>query len=360
MRIAGRFIFLTALLALAAPARAADDWDALVTRAKSETLVMNHQPDDAIDVILAAFTKKFGIAVQPTSERPSQGFARIATEQKNGQYGWDLWWGGSSNMSLNAAPAGMLEPLDKILILPEVTNISAWRDPNFIYGDSAKHVFTYMNIIDFGMLRNTKVLPDLKFDTLDALLDPRLKGKISLRDASEPNLSNDMLATIVKQKGGDFLRRVLTEQQPKIYTNQQLMMTDITRGGQALTIGLDAILIQRCKKDGGCANAVPIEKFGIALSWGVCVPKNPPHPDAAKVFINWFLSKEGQEEFVRDWPKYNDAGAVSMRKDVAPSPEAVDRLPDFSNPDQYAFISSEKGAKEVTLAAQIFKEATGH
>lgn len=360
MSIASRFILLTALLTLAAPARAADDWDAVVARAKGETLVMNHQPDDAIDVILAAFTKKFSIAVQATSERPSQGFARIATEQKNGQYGWDVWWGGSSNMSLNAAPAGMLEPLDKILILPEVTTVANWRSPDFIYGDAGKHVFTYMNYIDFGMLRNTRVLPDLKIDTLDTLLDPRLKGKISIRDASEPNFSNDMLATIVKQKGGDFLKRVLVEQQPKIYTNQQLLLTDITRGGQALSIGLDGIIIQRCKADGGCADAKPIEKFGIALSWGVSVPKNPPHLDAAKVFINWFLSKEGQEEFVRDWPRYNDAGAVSMRKDVVPSPEAVGRLPDFSHPDQYAFIASEKGAKEVTLAAQIFKEATGH
>ena len=137
----------------------------------------------------------------------------------------------------------------------------------------------------------------------------------------------------------------------KIYSNQQLLLTDITRGSQALAIGLDGIIWERCKADGGCANAMPIPKFGIALSWGLSVPKNPPHPDAAKVFINWFLSKDGQAEFVRDWPKYNDAGAVSMRKDVAPSPGAADRLPDFANPDQYAFIASEKGAKEVANGA---------
>lgn len=356
-----RLLALTVIaLAYAAPAVAQDDWNALVARAKGQTLVINNQPDDAINVILDVFSKKFGISVQPTAERPSQGFARIATEQKNGQFGWDVWWGGSSNMSLNAAPAGMLEPLDKILILPEVTNAANWRSADFIYGDSGRHVFTYMNYIDFGMLRNTSVLPDLKIDTLDALLDPRLKGKISIRDASEPNFSNDMLATIVKQKGGDFLKRVLTEQQPKIYSNQQLLLTDITRGGQALSIGLDGIIWERCKADGGCANAMPIQKFGIALSWGVSVPKNPPHPDAAKVFVNWFLSKDGQEEFVRDWPKYNDAGAVSMRKDVVPSPEGAHRLPDFSNPDQYAFIATDKGAGEVATALRVFKEATGH
>ena len=270
-----RRLLLLVLLALAyaAPACAQDDWNALVERAKGQTLVINNQPDDAINVILDVFSKKFGVTVQATAERPSQGFARIATEQKNGQFGWDAWWGGSSNMSLNAAPGGMLEPLDKILILPEVTDVANWRSPDFIYGDTGKHVFTYMNYIDFGMLRNTNVLPDLKIDTLDALLDPRLKGKISIRDASEPNFSNDMLATIVKQKGGDFLKRVLTEQQPKIYSNQQLLLTDITRGSQALAIGLDGIIWERCKADGGCDNAMPIPKFGIALSWGVSVPR---------------------------------------------------------------------------------------
>jgi len=42
-----------------------------------------------------------------------------------------------------------------------------------------------------------------------------------------------------------------------------------------------------------------------------------PHPNAAKVFINWFLSREGQIDFQKTSAKYIDAGAEgSLRMDI--------------------------------------------
>jgi ABC-type Fe3+ transport system substrate-binding protein len=43
---------------------------------------------------------------------------------------------------------------------------------------------------------------------------------------------------------------------------------------------------------------------------GPIVIKNPPHPNAAKVFINWFLSREGQEIYSRAF------GHATRRLDV--------------------------------------------
>ena len=43
-------------------------------------------------------------------------------------------------------------------------------------------------------------------------------------------------------------------------------------------------------------------KEGLPSSNGsgvIGVVKNPPHPHAAKVFVNWLLSKEGQELYVK-------------------------------------------------------------
>jgi hypothetical protein len=48
-----------------------------------------------------------------------------------------------------------------------------------------------------------------------------------------------------------------------------------------------------------------------------------------------------------------------MRKDVAPAPGHERFLPDFSKPDQYVFVSSEKGSKEIAATIKIFKEVTG-
>ena len=46
--------------------------------------------------------------------------------------------------------------------------------------------------------------------------------------------------------------------------------------------------------------ALAVPKEGTHTSNGsgtITIVKNPPHPNATKVFVNWLLSKEGQETF---------------------------------------------------------------
>ena len=43
----------------------------------------------------------------------------------------------------------------------------------------------------------------------------------------------------------------------------------------------------------------------------------PPHTNAAKVFISWFLSRQGQTDFQKTAAKFTDAGAEgSLRIDI--------------------------------------------
>jgi len=358
-----RLIALIAALALVPWAAAAqswqDEWKALQERARGQTLMVTHQPNDSIPLVFEEFTKKTGIKVETTVSRPSSTLARMQTEQRNGQHVWDLWWGGTSNMVNNAAPAGLLEKLEQFLVLPEVKDPAAWRHPDFIFGDSGRHVFTDINEINFALLRNVKVVPEVKIATADDLLNPKLKGKISSRDASTPNFGTFALATLYHQKGGAFLTKLLKEQQVKIYENPQQLETAINRGGQAVSIGLESSIWDQCRKDGGCKDVEQLKQFSVAISWGMSVPKNPPHPDAVKVWLNWFMSKEGQQAKVRVWPEHNRTGALSMRKDVPPAPGHEQYLPDFSKPDQYVFVSSEKGSREIRETVKIFKEVMG-
>ena len=336
-----------------------DDWKATIAKAKGQTLDVAVQANDSFDLIFAEFTKEFGIKVRPTVGRPSSTLSRMRTEQKNGQFVWDLWWGGSSNMVNNAAPVGMLERMEPYLILPEVKDLANWRHPDFIYGDSGRHVFTHINEIQFPVLRNATVLPELKIATADDLLNPKLKGKISMRDASTPNFGTFALATLYKQKGPEFLTKLLKDQDVKVYENPQQLETAINRGGQAISIGLESSIWERCRKDGGCKDVEQLPQFSVAISWGMSVPKNPPHPEAVKVWLNWMLSKEGQVVVVREWVKHNRTGAVSMRKDVAPAPGHAQFLPDFSKPEQYVFVSTEKGSQEIKATVKLFKDVTG-
>jgi ABC-type glycerol-3-phosphate transport system substrate-binding protein len=95
------------------------------------------------------------------------------------------------------------------------------------------------------------------------------------------------------------------------------------------------------------------------ISHGFSTPKNPPHPEATKVWVNWFLSKEGQASWVKAWASHNSSGAVSMRKDVPPAKGHEQYLPDFEHHNKYVLVSSEAGSNEVKGVIKIFKEATG-
>ena len=268
-------------------------------------------------------------------------------------------WAITANMVNVASPAGMLQPFEPFLVLPEVKDVNQWRHKDYLYGDPIKNVFTYSHEVSYSAYRNRDVVPELKLDTVDSLLDPKLKGKVIVRDASAPNAGSFALSPLYKAKGGDFVRKFLTEQEPRMLDNPQQIDTTIIRGGAAIAFGMQGAAYSQCLKDGGCKNIAPIRTMATAVSRGFAVFKNAPNPEATKVFINWILSKEGQTRLVAEWAKYNQTGAVSMRKDVEAHPDHKDNQPDFSNPKQYVWVSTDEGSQEIDAVVKIFKEVTG-
>jgi ABC-type Fe3+ transport system substrate-binding protein len=352
----------TALLAVVSPAHAQSgkaEWDALVAKAKGQTFSAAVAPDGAFLGTLTAFGKKFGVNIEPTVARPSQHLARIQTEQRSGQFVWDLWMGGTSNMVNSASPAGLLEPIEKYFLLPEVKDPTNWRHPDFIFNDSRRSVFAVTNKVEYYTFRNTTVLPEIKLATWDEFADPRLKGKIGMRDLSVPNAGAFSVATMLGAKGGDFVRKIMKEQDVKVFENPQQLETTLNRGAIAVALGLETSLWDKCRADGGCKHIDRMDQFRAATSTGMSIPKNPPHPDVVKLWVNWFLSKEGQDIWVNTWAATSPSGAVSMRKDVPPVKGHEDSLPDFTQTEKYIFVSSERGSEEIEETIKIFKEVVG-
>jgi iron(III) transport system substrate-binding protein len=352
-------------LALILPAAAQaqpwqDDWNATLAKAKGQTLVAMTAAEDAYATVLTEFSKKFGIKTETTVARPSAALARLQTEQKAGQFGWDIWMGGTSNMVNSASPAGLLAPMEPFFILPEVKEPANWRHSDYIFGDSKRSVFTNVNRLEFYVLRNMAVLPNVKIETWDDFLNPALKDKISMRDLSVPNGGTFAMATAYALKGEGFLRKLLKDQDVNIYENPQQLENAITRGGQAVSIGVESFVWDKCRADGGCKTIEPLRNFATVTSSGFTILKSPPHVEAVKIFTNWFLSREGQQVLVNGRAKQNNTGAVSMRKDVAPFEGQESSLPDFSDPKKYVFVSSEHGSEEIEATIKIFKEVTGH
>lgn len=352
---AGLAVVALALPAAAVAQTAPEGWQQVLDKAKTQKLVLINQGSPAFDATLDIFSKKFGIKVESTVARPSAVVQRIQTEQKNGLFLADVWWSITGQMTSIGSPAGMFEPFENFMILPEVKDVSNWRHVDYMFGDAKRTVFTHTHEVNRAIFRNRDVVPEVKVTTYDSLMDPRLKGKIVVRESSVPNAGSYALAPIYKVKGGDFLLKFLKEQQPRIYENPEQLDTALIRGAAGLAIGGQSTSLAQCRTDGGCKNIDELDGFSVAVSRGLAIFRNPPNPEATKVFINWILSKDGQETFVREWAKVNTSAAVSMRKDVAAAPGHEKDMPDFANAGQYVWASTQQGDEEIKKVAEIFK-----
>ena len=96
-----------------------------------------------------------------------------------------------------------------------------------------------------------------------------------------------------KVYGDEFLKSFLIEQEPVIIRDQRQATEMLIRGGMAIATGPTEILIDDFKNSGV---DVKVDKVmfpdATTLSGGsVWLFKNAPNPNAAKLFINWLLSK---------------------------------------------------------------------
>jgi ABC-type Fe3+ transport system substrate-binding protein len=100
-----------------------------------------------------------------------------------------------------------------------------------------------------------------------------------------------------KHKGEEYLKK-LVGQDLQLSQNQRLLAESLAREKLAVTIGVSYYTYRSFLDAGQPVKALPIFKegsYGTSGSGNLAIIKNRPHPNATKVFVNWLLSKEGQE-----------------------------------------------------------------
>jgi hypothetical protein len=201
--------------------------------------------------------------------------------------------------------------LTDYLILPEVKDAAQWRRPDMMYtSDRGPYIFVHSYYYEATGFYNTGVVKGLKLDKAEALLDPRLKGKIIIEDPARPNGGSNAIAALLKAQGPDFVRRLLGDMQPSFMSITRQITDSVARGDAAIIIGGNPEAITQCWHAGGCKDVIRLPHINYILARGLGVLKNAPHKEATKIWINWLLSKEGQETYVREWARTNESGAV--------------------------------------------------
>jgi iron(III) transport system substrate-binding protein len=275
------------------------DWEKTIEAAKKEAKLVAGIPASAElrKSLEETFTKRFpGIEIEISTARGPTNASKIAAEHAAGVRYYDVLISGSLT-PLSLLNAGILEPIEPLLILPEVKEAKRWYGGH-IWSDSGKRfLYSFQAYQSENLWYNTQMMKAEEFRSFDDLVNPKWRGKLGILDPRSAGGGTSTWAYLYKIKGEEFLKK-LAGQELFLTREQRLLGESLAKGRFALTIGVTYYSLAPFIKAGQPIKPTPEPKEGSYTSSGsgtLSVVKNAAHPNAAKVFLNWLLGKEGQE-----------------------------------------------------------------
>jgi ABC-type Fe3+ transport system substrate-binding protein len=308
--LAGLFAFfvvtvVSSSMLFAAEARRPPEWDKAVEEAKREgKIVLAIPPATELRTALEPLLKqKFGLEAELVSAPGPKNASRIAAEKKAGVNYFDAIICGTGTAA-GLTHDGMLEPMESFWILPEVKDPKQWWGGH-IWEDNLKtNKFLYSFLADVSTHStwyNTNLAKPQELRAFDDYLNPKWKGKIGFSDPRVPSSGQSIWSFMWEHRGEEFLKK-LVEQDLFLTRDLRQLADALAKGKVALAFGLGRSQTEPFVKAGLPIKPAPVTKEGLPASnaFGVLgVIKDPPHVNATKVFINWFLSREGQDWYGR-------------------------------------------------------------
>jgi iron(III) transport system substrate-binding protein len=321
--------------ALAQPSAAPPDWEKqwnqLIVEAQKEGKVVVLAPPDpeVRQALPAAFKKRFGVTLEYLGGRSNESSARLRTERNAGVYTVDVTLSGIQTMATIFYREKMLDPVLPVLILPEVLDGSKWKKGKLWFMDpEEKYILRLFNTVGMFFFVNTKGVNPEEMTSGRDLLNPKWRGKIIVHDPTVPGAGSNDAARLYVQFGDEFLKTFYVDQKPMISRDRRHVTDAIIHGTHPIAFGASSDDLSRLIKEGyplKQIDSLPDLPGSTSAGVGqVALLKNAPHPNAAKLFINWIASKEGLEVFARtrgDAPTRNDIDELSfLPNDIVPKP----------------------------------------
>jgi iron(III) transport system substrate-binding protein len=279
------------------------DWDKIVEAARKEGKIVASIPPSAElrKGMEIAFTRRYGIEVEFVPVRGSAVIQRMVSESKAGVHYFDVHIGGTESAILGLLSENVLEPVEPYFVLPEVKDPRQWWGGHMWVDNAKRFIYPFVAYQTVSLWCNSTEYKPAEFQSFDDLLSPKLQNKIGLSDPRTPGSGNSMWSHMLSVKGEEYLKK-LVAQKLLVARDLRLLGENLGKGKIAVTVGIGYSELLPFIKAGLPVAALPYPKEGLYTTGGyghLMVIKNPPHPNAAKVFINWLLGRDGQEIFGR-------------------------------------------------------------
>jgi len=338
------------------------EWERVVATAKKEgriDLLTSPNP-----TYLQDFHKAFPEikATDLAMAAGSQARVKVLAERRAGKYLADVEVGGPDTPFSILHPAKALDPITPALLLPEVTDVAKWFERKHHYIDpEGQHILLFEGSGQAYVAYNTDLVKPDEIRSYWDLLNAKWKGKIVAQDPRFPGTVSQGSRFMFNhpELGPKYLRRLLTEMDLVLSRDNRQMVDWVAGGKYAFCLFCRTTEVYQAMKQG-----LPFKLAGtydlkegasiVPVTGAIGLINRAPHPHAARLFINWFLSREGQTAYQKS--KIDFGGADSLRVDIPKDdvPPEARRQPG----EKYLMINKPEWF-DMTAILNLVKEALG-
>ncbi|HEY1232618.1 MAG TPA: extracellular solute-binding protein [Candidatus Binatia bacterium] len=275
---------------------------------EAKVVVYGSVPPQSMEGLHQAFKKKYGVEVEYWRGSSTQVSERALTEWRAGKPGFDIAEG-NRGVQLIMRDEGLFQKF--------IPPASQKFPDRFKEKDG---MITPWRVLPISILYNTEMVKDSDLPkTFDDLLNPKWTGKISIPDPTRHTTTAQFLWNLRKFMGDKWLDYVkaLAKQRPVLVESLAPVTTTIIKG-EAL-VGIT--YIKYIKQYKGPVDYISMDRYLTDPNY-LSLSAKAGHPNAAKLYIDFACSPEGQKEIAQDgefvlapgvYPPIRDAEKVAPR-----------------------------------------------
>ena len=338
--------------ATAAKPAASAGWNDVISAAKKEgkVSVIGPQGNEMREGLTQGFMKAYpGIEVDLQSLPGDQTGPKVITPMAAGQRVVDIGITGSTTAIQTLMPANVIVPVKDWLVGPNDSDPSQWLNGKFNFSDkAAQYNMVFSAYVKAPWVVNSEQASPSEFKSSKDLLNPKWKDKIVFRSPRTAGGGSSVVTYwyATPSLGKDFIKQ-LPSQNFTIENDDRQILDSTARGKFLVAIGPSDVLTNEFMSKGLPIKHVPSSQLaeGAYTTSGngtLVVFKEPPHPNATKLYLDYFLSKEGQTAWT------NTAGIASYRKDVP-----HEKVAEYLVPKEGVTYQDNSGEELVKLKTEI-------
>lgn len=284
-------------------------YDRLVEEARAEGQVIfaNVNRAEMLPVV-GGFRRRYpGVSVLYAELGSTEIYRRFVTETRGGRQSADLVWSSAMDLQVKLINDGFAQSYaspEK----PALPPLSIWKNMGF--GITAEPI---------GIVYNKRLLPASRVPRTHAGLETLLRrerraftGRVATFDPAQSNvgylyLTEDMAITADTRA----LLTAIAATRPVLSSTSEPMLRGVAEGRQIIAYNvIGSYALERARADPRIGVVFPHD-YTIVMSRIAFIAKEAKHPAAAKLFLDYLLSREGQTLLARHslWPVRTDMSA---------------------------------------------------